>query len=253
MPPSSVENLSLDVRRLMSYKDFLKLQASFRSDKSAAMWTRVSPKLDSLAIPVNCAGVNGGDRRALFQITCSLAPRKVLEIGTNIGASTIHIALALQINGIGNLDTIDLHNANSEAALPGTYGQVHRKPKEMLVAIGCSHVVRFLQGDSLSFLRDGKSLYDFIFVDGDHTLSHVYQELPLAVSRLKPGGLLLLHDYFPSMKPLWSDGKVLEGVFLAVERYKMQGYELQPVPLGKLPWITKLRSRKTSLAALCSA
>ena len=41
-------------------------------------------------------GVNPGDRRALYQLVGHFKPRRVLEIGTYVGASTVHIASALR-------------------------------------------------------------------------------------------------------------------------------------------------------------
>ena len=33
----------------------------------------------------------------------------------------------------------------------------------------------------------------------------VYREVPLALGLLKPGGIILLHDFYPGARPLWSD------------------------------------------------
>jgi len=62
--------------------------------------------------------------------------------------------------------------------------------------------------------------------------------------------MILLHDYFPEMKPLWSDGSVFPGPFLAVNRLVKEGADLVALPLGSLPWPTKLQSNVTSLALL---
>ena len=41
-------------------------------------------------------GINPGDRRALYYLIMALKPKNILEIGTHIGASTLHIACALK-------------------------------------------------------------------------------------------------------------------------------------------------------------
>ena len=67
---------------------------------------------------------------------------------------------------------------------------------------------------------------------------------------LKENGVILLHDYFPNLQPLWSDGGVIPGPWLAVNRLKEEGADLSAIPLGMVPWNTKLNSHYTSLALL---
>lgn len=67
---------------------------------------------------------------------------------------------------------------------------------------------------------------------------------------LNKDGVILLHDYFPGLKPLWSDDGVIAGPWLAVNRLKNEGAKLSVIPIGKVPWKTKLNSNVTSLALL---
>ena len=53
-------------------------------------------------------GVNPGDRRLLYQLTRRLKPRNVLEIGTHVGASTMHIAAA-KPRSITTVDIVDVN------------------------------------------------------------------------------------------------------------------------------------------------
>jgi hypothetical protein len=89
-----------------------------------------------------------------------------------------------------------------------------------------------------------------IFLDGDHSAATVYQEVPFALKRLRKNGIVLLHDYFPYLKALWSDGSVIPGPHIAIERLCSEGANLEVLPLGRLPWPTKLSSNITSLAVL---
>jgi predicted O-methyltransferase YrrM len=99
-------------------------------------------------------------------------------------------------------------------------------------------------------LREEGEPYDLIFLDGDHRLKTVVAESPAALRRLRPGGFLLLHDFFPGLRPLWPDGKVIEGPQLAVRRLQRAGWRIDVRPLGDLPWPTKLGTARTSLALL---
>jgi hypothetical protein len=78
----------------------------------------------------------------------------------------------------------------------------------------------------------------------------VYQEIALALKLLNKNGILLLHDYFPNNMPLWSNGYSIPGPYLAVSRIISEETNLEILPLGELPWETKLNSRITSLAIL---
>ena len=120
----------------------------------------------------------------------------------------------------------------------------------MAAAMGLSDIVTFNHAGSIEFMNACRLKFDFIFLDGDHSAATVYQEIPLALSLLKPGGIILLHDYFPEAKPLWSNRVVIPGPYLAVNRFIAEGNPLSVYPLGKLPWITKLQSKITSLALL---
>jgi len=59
---------------------------------------------------------------------------------------------------------------------------------------------------SLDYLAGCAQTFDFIFLDGDHAARTVYQEVPAALRLLNSGGVILLHDYFPNLRPLWSNG-----------------------------------------------
>jgi len=79
--------------------------------------------------------------------------------------------------------------------------------------------VEFVTMDSLSYFDLHVEQFDFIFLDGDHAASTVYQELPRALRHLRLGGAILLHEFFPHERPLWRDGAVFPGPSLAIERY----------------------------------
>jgi hypothetical protein len=66
-------------------------------------WPVVTAELTALmqcnhAGPLVSGGLNSGDRRAVHSMIRALKPASVLEVGTHIGSSTIHIAAALRAN-----------------------------------------------------------------------------------------------------------------------------------------------------------
>lgn len=215
-------------------------------------WQAAAARIATLGLTPE-SGMNPGDRRALYYLVRHLRPGSVLEIGTQAGASTVHLAAALaDIHGAAEprLVTADIKDVNGgEQAAWRAFG-LPQSPAEAMRRLGYERLVEFRMGRSLDVLRDSIECYDLIFLDGDHRLKTVAAEIPLALGRLRPGGLLLLHDFFPGLRPLWPDGKVIDGPQLAVRRLRQAGWPLEVLPLGDLPWPTKLGTTRTSLALL---
>jgi len=220
-----------------------------------SMWSDLKKKIDRFTIPDGTGGVNPGDRRAIYYLISKLKPSSVLEIGTHIGASTLHIASALYMSQIRNgnnatLTTVDIADVNSPVEKPWEKYGTSKSPLEMIQALNYGSFVEFIADTSLHYAANCERRFDFIFLDGDHSARTVYQEIPVALNLLNQNGVILLHDYFPNMKPLWSNGSVIPGPFLATERLRKEGANLTVLPLDKLPWLTKLQSNITSLALL---
>lgn len=200
-------------------------------------------------------GVNPGDRRALYYIIRALKPLKVLEIGTHVGASTLHIAFALkqsQDPGLpvsGSLTTVDIQDVNDP--LNGYWKKLglSKSPADLMKTIHNDSVI-FVNADSIEFLRRSEEKYDFVFLDGDHSASAVYQEICLALKCINKEGCILLHDYHPGNKPLWPQEELVCGPHLAVQRLLKEGLRVSAIPLGSLSWPTKYGTNITSLALL---
>lgn len=229
----------------------LNVAACFECSMLSREWHEVvSARLQALAIPDTAAGVNPGDRRALYYLVRCLRPDDVLEIGTHIGASTTHMALGLHMNGMGTLRTIDIYDVNDDSLMPWIAFGATLSPAAMTRVLGCADAVEFSRLGSLEDLAatPPSRRYDLVFLDGNHDAAHVYQEISLVLSHLAKDGVLVVHDYFPQLRPLWSNAVVIPGVTLAIDRLIKEGVRLSVKPLGRLPWATKLESNITSLA-----
>lgn len=216
-----------------------------RSAEIDGIWDESYAHLSRIRIPDESVGVNAGDRRALFHIASYFRPRTVLEIGTGIGASTLYIAAALKRNHHGRLLSVDLVDTNASH-----HSRPAMRPIHHVTAAGCSDVVEFVVGRSVDVVRRADDPFDLVFIDGDHAAAAVYEDIAGALNRLRPGGVIVLHDYFPAMRPLWLDGVVIAGPFLAVQRLRADGVRIEALPLTSLPWPTKHGSTVTSLAIL---
>ena len=165
-------------------------------------------------------GVNPGDCRALYYLVRALQPNQTLEIGTHIGASTVHIAAALRTaqSPPGSLVTVDIRPVNDPVTRPWAQAGSALSPQEMMARLGMADAARFVTQSSLRFLAETDRQFDLIFLDGEHAASTVYRELSAALHSLAPNGIVLLHDYFPGGRPLWPDQVVIPGPWLATSR-----------------------------------
>jgi predicted O-methyltransferase YrrM len=235
----------------------------FELAQTAAEWPEVSREIDrAIAAPGAASGkvslggsINAGDRRAIYSLIRALRPERILEIGTHMGGSTLSIAAAMRRNegeGAGDcsltsVDLMDVHGA------PDAYWKRHgfpRSPRDNISAFGMSEQVSFVTADSAVYFQTCTGCFDFAFVDGDHSAEAVYRDVTSVLRHLRSDGVVVLHDYFPNERPLWSDGKTIAGPCQAVERLRREGAPLEAIPLGALPWPTKLESNVTSLAIL---
>lgn len=196
-------------------------------------------------------GVNPGDRRALYYLIAALKPLKVLEVGTHIGASTLYIARALRRYG-GRVITADILDVNAENG-PWQQVGISFSPAEYARRLGCLEQIEFKVGQCQDYMKSTSERFDFIFLDGDHRASAVYQEVSAALKILNPGGVILLHDFYPGSKPLYPDNNIISGPFHALERIERENPQIKALPLGALPWPTKQGVNLTSLALVCKA
>lgn len=199
------------------------LKNIFNSKEMEEQWIALEERTKIFSIPDGTGGVNFGDRRAIYCLVCKLKAYSVLEIGTHIGASTLHIASALSANRIQEgknvcLVSVDNSDVNDPASKPWLKYNSGYSPIEMINKMNFGSFVEFVNAAALDYMASCEKRFDLIFLDGSHRADMVYREIPRACNLLNENGTILLHDYFPDLKPLWRNGLVISGPFLAVER-----------------------------------
>jgi predicted O-methyltransferase YrrM len=198
-------------------------------------------------------GVNPGDRRAIYSLIMGLKPTSVLEVGTNVGASTLYIAAALNRASRGELHTVDIVDVNDSRNAPWREARTSDSPRNLLRKLNLLSYVQFETSDSIAFMRSTDLRFDFIFLDGDHGGRTVYEELSEALRLLNPGGTVLLHDYYPGEKVLFPGStKTIAGPYRAMKRVQSENAGIEVLPLGKLPWQTRIGTDVTSLALVAA-
>tara|TARA_R110000868_G_scaffold145266_1_gene365423 strand:- start:333 stop:941 length:609 start_codon:yes stop_codon:yes gene_type:complete len=112
-----------------------------------------------------------------------------LEIGTGRGDSAYHLLTTCP--NIKKLTTVDPYKAYDD--WNGPISKDHQeKSKELAIA----NLAKF--GDRVDMcekldVSEGP-VFDFIYIDGDHSLPGVTQDLEEYYDVLKPGGLIAVHD-----------------------------------------------------------
>jgi predicted O-methyltransferase YrrM len=118
----------------------------------------------------------GVEGQTLYALIRALKPETLVEIGSGTGCSATHIAAALSANGRGHLTTVDRGNTPQIPADLLDYVTIHA-------------------GDGINYLALlPDSSVDFILEDADHTADMCHAIGELVKTKLKPGGVLLVHD-----------------------------------------------------------
>ncbi len=132
------------------------------------------------------------DARFLYLLARLGRFQRMLEVGTSIGYSTLHLALAASHHH-GHVTTIDASTARQAQAA------------EHLGEARLSEVVTLLSGDALSVLaslRDQGQSYDFIFLDARKSEYVAYLAY---AEQMLPAGAVLLADNTRSHREQMAD------------------------------------------------
>jgi predicted O-methyltransferase YrrM len=122
--------------------------------------------------------------QVLYALVRAMQPTAVLELGTNVGASTTHLAGGVTANGSGSVVTIE-----SNLQLSGTWraGQ--------LIPAAVKQAVQMVNAEGVGFITGLKdNAFAFIFEDMLHGPAEVETVWTQAIRVCQPGGLIVSHD-----------------------------------------------------------
>jgi predicted O-methyltransferase YrrM len=144
----------------------------------------------------------------LYQCARARNAKRIVEFGTSMGISTIHLAAALRDVGGGILIGTELE--------PTKVGRARAN----LEAAGLSDLVEIRQGNALETLADVGGDIDLLLLDGAFTL--YLPVLQLLEPRLKAGALILAENAFEQA-----------GGYLAYVRNPKNGYVSQALAINE--------------------
>ena len=129
-----------------------------------------------LDIP-HSSGMSIPELLGLSNFISKIRPKRILEIGTKYGSTTINMA---------KFSTEDCKIISVDL-VPLDYSIVQKYPQ--------SSKITFLQGDSLVFDFKKLGSFDMVLVDANHEYKFVQNDTYAAFSVVKPTGYVLWHDY----------------------------------------------------------
>jgi predicted O-methyltransferase YrrM len=145
-----------------------------------------------------------------FLYTCirNTKAKRIIEFGSSMGISTIHMAAALRDNGGGKLIGTELEESKAKHA------------RENIAAAGLSEFVEIRVGDALETLKDIEGPIDLLMLDGAFTL---YLKV-----------LKLLEPHFRNGTLIVGENAVKElSDYLDYVRNPKNGYLSLPLPFGE--------------------
>jgi len=161
-------------------KPFIDAMKTLTPEQRAGMLANTAdPTEETLAPMTNCYLAVSRDTGALcYMLARACRARSVVEFGTSLGVSTLHLAAAVKDNGGGRVISSELDSSKAERA------------RTNMAAAELDDFVEIRAGDALVTLsRDLPDEIDVVLLDGWKGL--YCQVLSLLESRLRVGALII--------------------------------------------------------------
>lgn len=169
----------------------------------------------------------------LCRLCALVQPRRIFEIGTYTGYSTLHLAAN---SPAGRVHTLDLpKGAAARPALRTTLmddahiGGAVAERNYLFDSYPERDRVDLLFGDSATFDFSPYHLQiDLFFIDGAHSYEYVRSDTLNAVRCVRPGGVIAWHDFGRSG---------LNGVSRFLREWRAEGHPVHAAPGGSLAYM----------------
>lgn len=125
----------------------------------------------------------------LVELLLDRPPTSVLEIGTAEGGAWYAFAQCATPDAV--MVSVDLADELDEPRVPVRLLEAYCQPGQTPVMIRADSQLAATRDQAEAACPEG---YDFLFIDGDHTLPAVTRDHELYAPLVKPGGLVAFHD-----------------------------------------------------------
>lgn len=146
------------------------------------------------------------------KLIAELRPELIIEVGTWLGASAIHMGRGIKQLGLNTrilcvdtwLGSLEFWLDKNDPArylrlgLKNGYPTVYRQFMANVIHEGlCAHIIPFPQISSIAaqWLTDKKIAADMIYIDGGHGFDAVTADLDAYAKLVRPGGVIFGDDY----------------------------------------------------------
>ena len=186
------------------------------SGNRAAIGAEFGTHLAHLRGAVAVGGSEFGLGLTLMSLVASTRAAKVVEIGRFQGFSTLALAAGLSLVDRGWDEPLAARQ-RPDVNYPSFLRPKKRKvvsidpsPTEEATALiakaGLTSYVEWVDKASGDVNPSSFGPIDILFIDGDHALAGVKQDIERYVPHVRPGGYFVLHDYFGWYKPDGTNG-----------------------------------------------
>ncbi len=126
------------------------------------------------------------ERLMLYALIAGIKPERALEIGRARGGSTVILASAVKHNGSGVLVSMD----------PNTWEEhkIHETLRSRLIEEGVIFLDAYSPAANGEAVAKAGGLFDFVFIDGDHSYEGCLRDIVGCLDFIKPGTFIVLHD-----------------------------------------------------------
>jgi hypothetical protein len=132
-----------------------------------------------------------------YALVTNLRPRRALVIGSRYGFIPSVIAMAMSVNGVGELDFVDASYADSVQGFAVAFGGVGHwtaSPDSRFESLGLESLIHLHVMRADEFFRTCTSRFSYIYLDGDHSYDGCRHDFDHAVALAEPGAIIVLHD-----------------------------------------------------------
>jgi|GEM_PF-2620668 len=145
--------------------------------------------------------------KVISNLVKKLNPKKIFEIGTFQGRTTLNMALNTSENA--KIITLDLPNSElSSTKMDIEEGEIRYVQKEVsgerFIGHSVEAKIQQVYGDSATFsFSEYSNAVDLAFIDGSHAYEYVMNDSQKALEMMRAGGLIIWHDY-TNWQGVWS-------------------------------------------------
>jgi predicted O-methyltransferase YrrM len=153
--------------------------------------TGISPQVSRIFQEIEASALSKGRsdacvRNLLFTLAICIKPRRILEIGSHIGAGTIALACACRLNDFGCVTGLEPNET--------FYRALERNLQQSGVSAWARILKVFSHDPHVIETLAAEGEFQLMFIDARHDFQAVKKELTLYGPMLAPNGLMVLHD-----------------------------------------------------------